>query len=255
MAETVKTESALLTEMADGGDNTAEEVRNGIVSMFTPGWVRYLDHRLPSETAHDDDDFFKTDSSADYTAITPTGTLTPDIDQGLLSIYATNMSTGDYPVLVKSLGALSAPVTIETRVRSFFDGGYVYTGLAFTDGTTAGSNSFQGHIYYSSGFGVGTAHGTITNIASFQNTSPSALRFDLMPQFYIRLCWKSSNTFRAAWSSNGVQWMSFGASDVAKTMTPTHFGFMASHGNASTDGTMTFDYFRVYETDEVTGAL
>ena len=149
MVETVKTQAALLAQMADGGDNTAEEVRDNIVSGWTPGWVRYLDHRLPDETAHDDDVFFDQGapaSASSGTAVTGAGSASWTEGYGRLSVESSNQGSfmPEVAARVFSLTPNSAPVTIETRWSVMANAGddnnepAVFVG--FSDGATTGSS-------------------------------------------------------------------------------------------------------------------
>lgn len=199
MVETVKTRAALLAEMADGGDNTAEEVRNGIVSMWTPDWVRHLNHRLPDETPHTDDDFFTSDTSADYTEITPTGTADWGISNGLLGAIVDDQATGDVAGFLKEITSASAPMTIEARITAWVP--WVdnpHFGIVFTDGVAATSNlagvgllgsdasGQAGGVFWTSGtFTVGST-GTALTFAQGHG------QFTV----YLRVIWKSANTWQ-----------------------------------------------------------
>lgn len=88
MAETVKTQAALLAQMADGGDNTAEEVRDNIVSMYprrsvqdaiaTAGWSWVNQGSATLETVNGALVFNKPSTgAADLTAYVRTAPSTP----------------------------------------------------------------------------------------------------------------------------------------------------------------------------------
>lgn len=248
MVETVKTQADLLSEMADGGDNTAEEVRNGIVSMWTPGWMRYLDHRLPDETSHTDDDFFTSDTSADYTAITPTGTQSQAIARGKLNIEIDDQDLGDLAGYMKALTSPSAPMTIETRVTVLWYDNDPEVGLVFSDGTTTSSNIH----------GVGIQAREIASGGSVRVLSQAGT-FDARTQvnvhdvrgatYYLRAIWVSSNTWQRQISVDGVQWVTDLFADESDTLTPTHFGVVAGTDGSSQPMQASFDYLRVYDSD------
>lgn len=252
MVETVKTQAALLAQMADGGNNTAEEVRDNIVSGWTPGWVRYLDHRLPSETAHADDDFFTGDSSADYTEVAASGSATWTYGTlGVLSCHFINQSNLDWAAALKALTPNSAPVTIESRVTPMtLDNGFIAVGIGFADGVLT-SSTMQAAVLGSAGTGTlgrlaPTDGGTITNSDWLTHDIPNTF---VGGSIYMRVVWEGSNTFSWSVSPDGVSWTSFGDADVTPTLTPTHFGaFVTAYGNNIRQA-VSFDYFRVYESD------
>lgn len=250
MVETVKTEAALLAQMADGGDNTAEEVRDNIVSGWTPGWVRYLDHRLPDETAHVDDDFFKSDSSADYTEQTVSGSATWTIERGLLSVEADGQTSGDAAAYLKAITSASAPMTIETRVRLLVPVQASNTfGIGFTDGTGTSANVAWTSMFDGTSAGARLRAGTLTDWFTDVNVTVATLAVSAWVDVYTRCVWTAANTFAGSWSRDGVTWIDWGATTFSKTMTPTHFGFIVGSQSGAEVFNASFDYFRVYDAD------
>jgi hypothetical protein len=70
---------------------------------------------------------------------------------------------------------------------------------------------------------------------------------------HLRICAKSSNTWRLATSIDAVTWDSHGVGDVSFTMTPTNIGFCVSTYGQSGNGLARFDYLRFAEADLITG--
>lgn len=254
MVDTVKTLAALQTLLADNtsGDISPQDIRDFLVSAWSPGWVQYLDHRLPSETAHDDDDFFGSDSSSDYTEVTASGTTTWTYGtNGVLSCKFTNQSNLDWGAALKALTPTSAPVTIETRVTPMIlDDGFIAVGLGFANGVTTAS-TMQAIVLGAAGTGTlgriaPTNGGTITNSDWVTHEILNTL---VGGGVYMRLVWEGSNTFSWSVSPDGVSWTAFGDADVTPTLTPTHFGpFVTAYGN-NINQAAAFDYLRVYESD------
>jgi hypothetical protein len=255
MVDTVRTLAALQTLLADNtaGDISAQDHRDQLVSSWTPEWVRYLGHRLPDETAHALDDFFDSDTSADYTQTTPTGTATPTISRGVLSWIFDDQSLQDVVPFTKAFGAISPPITIETAVRLAGGNGTMFGGLCFTDGTETTSN-----VIFSCATGVINANpkftcysGTATLIA---NTPVDAVLADsnFTGRLYLRQVWKTTNTFRVAYSIDGVTYNPAGSGDISFTMTPTRLGLLVSSYSNTNACLAAFDYLRVYPVDLLT---
>lgn len=254
MTDTVRTLSALQTLLADNtsGDISPQDARDVLVSSWTPGWVQYLDHRLSDETPHTDDDFFQTDSSADYTDDAVSGTATWQITRGVLSVRYTSQSGGNAATFIKPITSASAPMTIETRLSvASLKVNWPTAALVFADGTSASSKTIEfgttGNNDLSNA-ALQLRKGTRTDIqASNYNRLVSIWACDYLT--YIRLIWKSANTWQAAASVDGISWWSKGFADVSYTMTPTHFGFLVTSYGDTNDHGAAFDYFRVYDSD------
>lgn len=236
--------------MADDGDNTAEEVRDNIVSGWTPDHVRYLDHSLPGETPNALDDFFTADSSADYTEVAASGTgVWTYGTQGVLSVKFTNQSNLDWAAALKSLGGLSAPVTIETHISLAAQPlDFLAAGIGFSAGVLTSSRWEGVVVGHSSGLKIGytdTSSGTITNMDWASHSAISTLNGGL----FIRYVWETTNTFSWNISPNGAVWTAMGDADQSKTLAPTHFGpFVTTYTNAA-PSVASYDYLRVYEAD------
>jgi hypothetical protein len=253
MVDTVRTLAALQALLADNtaGDISPQDHRDELVSSWTPEWVRYLGHRLPDETAHALDDFFDSDTSADYTQTTPTGTATPTIGRGVLSWVFDDQSTSDMVGYTKAFGAISPPITIETAVRLYGSNGTKFAGLLFSDGTAATSNYFgvfTGPVSTTSGQFTaysGTFTAATTDHGPYNLTGWSNA-FGLV---YLREIWKTTNTFKMQMSIDGVTWTDFGEGDMTFTMTPTRIGLLVSNYANTSPSLASHEYLRVNEVD------
>jgi hypothetical protein len=246
-----------IAALDDGGLNTVAEVRTALTSVLdsVPEADQYLIRRLPDETPHALDDFYDSDTSADYTQTTPTGTATPQIARGLLSWIFDTQTTQDVVLFTKAFGAIDPPITIETRVRTYGEGKHA-AGLCFSDGTDTTSNVIVTGTLVTGGATVPLFicySGTITllDTASINQGTPYPI---MTGGLYYRLVWKTTNTFRAAFSVDGVSWTSAGVGDIADTQTPTRLGVFVSTygGGAGISSLAAFDYLRVYEADLLT---
>lgn len=231
--------------------------------VTVPEWIEYLAVRQSDETSHADDDFFTSDSSADYTEQTVTGSATWSIGRGVLSVAYDDQSTLDAAAFLKSLTSPTAPITIETALRSWSldraSGDFAMAGILFTDGTATTSNSVVAEIGMS---GTGDdaqwliREGTLTdlNAGTFQTLS-SLFSFDQFSAFdriYLRLIWINTTTVATSMSIDGNYWIDLGVADLTITsFTPTHFGFwVSSYGGTVVGRLASFDYLRRDNTDK-----
>lgn len=220
-----------------------------LVLPRTPEWLGYLNQRLPGETHHADDDFF-TDGTVDsaWNTVAISGTVSPTEGRGQMSIGFHSQASADFGGILKSMGSLTAPITIETSMTMLGENSqFPMVGLAFSDGVVAASNSFTTRWYPKNSL-IGIQSGTLTNL---EGSSTAELAFIKISRLYHRLIWTTSNTFAASYSPDGVTWTRASlAATYSKTMTPTHFGLMTSAWGGGTDVMVAlFDYFRVYESD------
>jgi hypothetical protein len=222
-----------------------------------PGSIEYLITRLGSESAHADDDFFISDTTANYTTQTVSGTATWTLDanHNLLSAKFNNQSSGDAAAYLKALTSVSAPITIETAVRLLPDGlmatngtEFAMAGIIFTDGTATTSNSVSVEFTVGSGPQVAIREGTLTNMAggSAQTVKGNLFRLQkVFDRIYLRLVWVNATTVTANVSIDGVTWTDFGSADHTITsFTPTHAGFWVSTYAGNDEAYASFDYFR-----------
>jgi hypothetical protein len=97
--------------------------------------------------------------------------------------------------------------------------------------------------------------GTLTSYSATNNitvgvdrTSSALLGFRSL---YFRVSWPSSNLFSVAFSDDGNTWIQ-SVGSVSHTMTPTHFGVIASTSAGTSPLYVTCDYVRVYDADLIT---
>lgn len=227
------------------------------------GWVKYLRERLSSETANGDDDFFTSDTSADYTTTTVSGTATWTLDanHNLLSVKFDDQTASDAAAYLKALTSPTAPVTIETAVRvwgvEITTSEFAMVGLVLADGTTAAANSvalefaYGGQNNYTQ---MTLREGTLTNVSG---TSTQAIKSDahfhqatIQSHMYMRLMWLSTTTVAAAFSMDGVTWTDFGVADhTISSFTPTHAGFYVTTWGGNDEAYAAFEYLRRYNSD------
>ena len=233
--------------------DTANVAHKAIADDFSYRW----EDTLTTPTWHSLDDEFGGDTiSADWTEVTPTGTVTWTQARGVISALFATQTANDCVGLVRNMGSLVPPVYLYTACRVM--GGnenYLMAGPLFADGTTTTSNvvwfmPYRGYIDADENSHTASLRaGTFTNISSALTTA--SLGFNVSGWLHLRLDWVNSDTWRAWVSSDGVSWTSLGWSNQTSTMTPTHVGLGVSTWNPSqTLGSKmaTFDTFRVYET-------
>lgn len=257
MVDTVRTLADLQTLLADNtnGDISAQDLRDFLVSTAIGGEAAYLDHRLPGETAHTDDLFFKGSDLAAGTVVTPTGG-SPTYDQsesmGKLSLRLADGDTvNDLYGVAWSLTPSSSPVTIETRVTltpgSLTTQAYGFS-VGFADGNTA-SDNVAGFLLRKESTGLETwdVAGTYDSATLGSGLNQHYTQGDV--GLYVRVGWTAANTFVCNFSYDGVLYTAGTFSSHSRTITPTHF-YVAVAMNQVEPGMAAFDYIRVYESDE-----
>ncbi len=229
----------------------AEWVPATPVSGPVPKLIQARNARLSGETAHADDDFFLTDSSADYVEVTPSGTAdwvygTNDV----LSVAVDNQSNEDWAVAVKPIPAAGVPTTIETRIsmQAFQDSDFGAAGLCFTDGSppVAGSEIVF-FVLAGGGLRISRSNADGDTIGSADWTTERGIHEG---PIWLKVIWTAVNTFAFAVSTDRVHWTDWDAAVSTRTFTPTHMGFVAgTYGNGPTS-VVTFDCLRVADADE-----
>lgn len=235
--------------IADGGDNTAADVRDVIQALYDwiPNDQKYRMGRLPGETAHADDDFFTAYSG--YTEHSPTGTADWDLSNYGLTARFFSQTANDVAVSVKDLTPTSPPVTIETTwssaIQTLSNPGF---GLCFTDGAADASNIAA--IGYLSNHGVDQIEGTLASVTpTLTGTGIDRVNF-MQGTLAMRLIWKSANTF--AWCvspDGGTTWSDQSAGTFSETFTPDKIGFWVSGWSRPEPSIVSFAYLRVFEAD------
>lgn len=196
-----------------------------------------------------DDEFDGAALDAAWSTVTITGSLAAVTGNGRLSLKASGGAASDFQGILKSIGGLSSPVTLEIAGTFLGDDqiGAGMLGVCFTDGTVASSNIFAVRLA-GSGAQINTAEGTLTSIDSTTTALVNRGGSVIASRIYLRVGWTAANTFTAKVSIDGVTWSSFTLGSVSKTMTPTHVGIFAMDWNSTADSLAAVDYFRVNET-------
>jgi len=246
--------------LAVGSDNQlliadATESEGVKWANVVPEWVAYLTERQDDEAAHADDDFFGSDSSADYTEQTVSGSAAWTIGRDVLSSVFSGQTAADLSAYLKSITSASAPMTIETRMTlTATPDDFPIGGIGFTDGTGTTAN-IMGVCWVSADAtflngGIQLRGGTLTNFDGTPNVvvfnSPG---FSMALTLYLRMIWKSANTWQASISLDGNAWFNRSIANQSKTFTPTHFGFITTDYGHGSQFAASFDYLRVYDSD------
>ena len=219
----------------------------------TDTWLDYLFQRPYDETVHTyDDEFDDATISGDWTSVTPAGTATWTEAGSRLHVKNFSQASNDVACQLKSLGSLTAPVTIDTVYTSAGEpGNNAMSGILFSTGTSTSSSGF-GMLSYWSGNTDEDFHvfqprsGTLTNFNGTHGVT-SHMRFS--GRIYNRVVWIATNSWAVMWSSDGVNWFETASNPISYTMTPTHFGLHATSWGASDPQSSAFEYFRVTESD------
>ena len=213
----------------------------------TPGWLLRFNGRLPEETPHIDDKFFL-GSTPGGTDVTPAGSVTWTEQDDRLYVSAVNQLANDVPCRLWALTPSSFPVTIDTALERLGNSvSFPGMGILLTDGTTTTSNGVIVFVYQDVECDVwsGTITAMTTNLG---NTAIGQGNRTMSGHHYLRLIWDSSNTFRAGFSKDSVNFV-YNADDSV-TLTPTHFGvFGTSWSHATISGSGAFEYVRVADSD------
>jgi hypothetical protein len=151
--------------------------------------------------------------------------------------------------LVKSIGANSHPLTIQTAVRywAMYGATYQMLGLVFADGATHGAGKQMIYMPFTNNGSVLISLRPYINYST-GNQSPGDLSPGNQPMYghatHLKLVWSAANTFDMYSSPNGVDWLNHG--QRVYTMTPTYAGIIYSNWGTSTAGVGVYEYFRVY---------
>lgn len=226
-----------------------------LIRPRTTEWERYFNQRLPGETPHPDDDFFYGRSlGSAWTTLTVSGSQTITVRNGICSVLYNGQSANDVNGILKTMTTTSPPVTIETAVTTVaYQENFSFQGLVFANGSTSGDSIAMLDVGYN-GLIDYIRNGTFTNAgAPVGGTAPlqSSTNHPNYGRLYLRLIWRSANTFSASWSGDGVSWTQFEDGDASITLTPSVFGLVWTRWNAGgiSISQVGFDYFRVYAAD------
>lgn len=192
-------------------------------------------------TDHFDDDSL----AADWTQVTPSGTVTWTEAKDVLSAKYKNQLTSDCVGLVKTIGALSFPIVLTTAIRCLGVPNFNMSGLLFSNGTTASSTIVWAMPHQDTGAGFVHSFRTGT-FGTVGTTIVTERRAALIGGWlYQRLIWRAVNTWSLEISPDGVSWTEYANGNETISMTPTHFGFGVSSWGSAFDQIATFEYFDV----------
>lgn len=199
------------------------------------------------------DDYFDSDSSADWTAVAIAGTSDWNIrhqarlgvwNRGLLANYEEQVA-GDWPAYLKPLTGITTGDYIQTSISLLrYPTGLSMPLIAFTDGAVSGSTvaAFGPEI---NGSGVGflvTIEGTLADAQTFDVVTDLQHGAYFSGVIHYRLEYDASNSFKCFWSLNGEDWVELVT--LASTLTPTHGGFVvSSYGTGGPARQALFRYF------------
>lgn len=217
--------------IADGGNNTAEDVRDVIEAL----WKQM---HAPWSLDNDDDVWWQGDLG-DFTEVNPSGNLTPTEGDGFLSVFFEGQSNTHLSALLKARTFVvgdSWSVAVDILGNS---NNHNMAGLVFTDGVVAGSNCVAAFPYNGDGsYKASIWHGTLNNLNT--NVLVADGMQDLPFRAHIRIDYVSANTWQAFFSPDGVTWTGMTSTSFSKTMTPTHFGLCLSRWNSAPGGVARF---------------
>lgn len=226
---------------------SAEVAHVAVAADFRNKWINPITVEDTS-TAYDDE--FEGESTASWSAITPTGNADWTEQYGVLSVLFDSQVANDCAANVTSLNGLSYPLYAVTasRIAGPHDD-FLMFGPLFCDGTTSTANvtwnmthyddTNPGRLYHSH------RSGTITNVSTAHYSSQGVVWGGWIWQ---RIDWITTNSFRAWLSPDGISWVSLGQTAQAPTLTPTHYGLGVSSWDTttSTKRAASFEFFRVY---------
>lgn len=194
-----------------------------------------------------DDEFDDDTVAGAWTTVAPTGTATLSESGDVMSLLLEGQSTSDLAAAVKAIsGTPSAPTTIEVALRWLSLSLVVFSGLVFSNGTSATSNAiFAGYVQSSGNPRIAFREGTFTNLATETeiDTGPSSGDGAVWsPWLHMKMIWSAANTFQLEISPDGVSWLTFASRTFS--LTPTHYGIAGSTWGGN-DQIITAEYFRV----------
>jgi hypothetical protein len=204
-----------------------------------------IHHRLSG--SHADDDEFSSNTLANYTATTPTGTASWNIGNHNLICQFNGNSGSDLCTFLKPI-TIADGEWIETSLKMLTQSAnYSFVGLCFTNGVLT-TSSIASACFFISGALPGRIDlrydtGTITNLSS----ASSDTLFDLAITGSLRLRFKRVNSTTYKYyvaNEDGGFFYDWGAGSVNPGFTPTHAGLCVSTWGGAHKGLASFDYFR-----------
>jgi hypothetical protein len=221
----------------------------GLIQPRTPQWTRYLNQRMPGETPHVDDQWFRS-TTVPGTEVAPAGTRTWTAGSGMLGVTLASVGPFDIVGRVFPMTPSSFPVTIETSF-SFLgaaSSNNAAVSLGFSDGTSDSSN-IQGFQAYAPSRNptVYEIEGTFTTVVF--STSTAELTSD-WNRLYMRCVWTANDTVELGMSTRNAAWTNLGRPAHVRnsSLTPTHF-FVGAYSTPTLVSSVVWDYIRVTEAD------
>jgi len=201
----------------------------------------------PEGASDADDDEFLTDSTGDYTAVTPSGTITwTHARHGLVSMPTASISGSDMCGFMKA-GTLATGEWLETAVSSMTLSGNdsIKGGICLSDGTTTGSNMVCCNVL-NDGDSIDswTVGGTFTAYSTLANVSFS---HSFGTHLFLRLKNNGSDEYEFGYSLDGATWIAAGTSAVTEAHTFTHIGFSNTNagGSYNVGAHLRYEYLRI----------
>lgn len=240
-----------LVELVQSGINVKAPA-SALAGGAVPG---YIAHRSsPVDSPVWADEFSGTALDPAWGTVVPTGTLTPAVGRGVLSLACNAQAASDMAGIVRPLpGGITTKFAIETsyRMLTAYEN-YLMAGPFISDGVTATNNVmwWMPFLYAAATGTFSFRGGTITNVATNygDRSMPHFPGMDLLFRMTVDL---TAVTVRVEYSLDGVQWSLAGNTAFARALafTPTHFGFgVSTWGGTSVAYTRltSIDYIRIY---------
>lgn len=235
------------TEYMDGTGNWSTPAGGGGGIDMDDADPYGLHHRLSGSNAFDDE--FSSDTSANYTAVNPTGSVTRVISNGVQNCVFSGQSSADAGIFVKA-GTLSDNQWFETIFRGIGTRvNYTMCGICVTDGvlTTSKFLGVQFTLASADETYFERYLGTVTNMAATSTQTANEFRREMFAQgIRLKLYRTNSTTFGGSLSTlDGAQFTNLSMTTVDPAFTPTHAGlYVTVYGGANTS-VVSFDFIRL----------
>lgn len=211
---------------------------------------KLIDPLVVEDTITIYDDEFDGESTAPWSAVTPSGSATWSEKYGVLSTSFSNQTTNHVAGYVTSINGLSYPLYIVTAARLMTpDLNYARFGPLFSNGAATASPITWNSLMFDTAdpwqydFQHLTGEFRLLATTHFTTTVINTAGW-----VWQRLDWISTNNYRSWLSPDGVTWSAMGQTAHTPALTPTHYGFgVSTHGGTATPARIaTFQFFRVY---------
>lgn len=179
-----------------------------------------------------DDVYWDGDDNSSMTEVTVTGTHTIVENGGYLSVLFDDQDAGDINCLLKAV-TISNGDTWQTDIRQLANSAHNFAGVVMTDGTTSAANVVMVGRYVPANI-LFAYHGTLTTLTTVGFELDTVDNF-FGPQLWVGVELDASNSYKAWFSSDGIQRTQLAQAAVSKTMTPTHVGVAWSSYSGTAD--------------------